>query len=107
MNITLCGSSRNGDGYHKWNRELTLLSHCIYSPSIEGEDCHREDQKEVLDLVHLKKISNSDAILIVGIVDDLAAREILWAQMEGKVRLYADSLSAMDRLYLGYTNPTE
>lgn len=106
MIITLCGSTRDEFKYHWWNKHLTLLGHCVYSlsvfPSSESEpEWYTPEQKSILILVHLRKISNSDAILVVGAAGEYTDKEILWARIGGKRVLFADSLSAQDEIDLG------
>lgn len=97
MRITLCGSTRFAEEFKNWNSLLTLAGHSVYSVAMTmrqagdvGKD-HLEvvsdEQKTVLDLVHLDKISNSDAILVLnvdGYIGESTRREILWAAMHGK-----------------------
>ncbi len=70
MKITLCGSTRYMEQYDAWNRWLALRGHVVYS--VAGSAKHgweiTADEKETLDLVHLLKILNSDAILVVDCI---------------------------------------
>ena len=92
MKITLCGSLKFEDLYHQWNKVLTLAGHVVYSvsvfPSIEKEkNWYDDDQKTLLDLVHLEKIRNSDAVVILnkgGYVGESTMRELLYARMIGR-----------------------
>lgn len=95
MRITLCGSTHFKDLYIQANLELSKLGHAVYSIALAKEDqtqASPEDEiiKENLDLVHLDKILNSDAIVVLGQVDGKpyigksTRREIVWAQMHGK-----------------------
>jgi hypothetical protein len=104
MKITLCGSTRFMDRYHAANRQLTLMGHVVYSVATistgaaasqhtaVGEEVS-DDDKVVLDLVHLRKIQESDAIVVIGWNKDAdtpnyigpsTRREIMWATMLGK-----------------------
>lgn len=104
MRITLCGSTRFKKEYQEANTRLSQAGHVVYtiawakedeSAATPGEKMDRIT-KENLDLVHLAKILNSDAIVIVGTVEDpkthnqvpyigeSTRREIVWAQMNGK-----------------------
>lgn len=126
MFITLCGSTRFIDRFHDANRRLTAAGHVVYSvcmvtsaergesgPLVSGRT------KEVLDLVHLMKIANSQAILVVGwnaktdddggrlhdrtnYVGDSTRREITWATMNKK-DVYDES--HLDRLCAGAYAP--
>ncbi len=68
MKITLCGSTRFMEQYHAWNRWLALQGHVVYSVAVVTTRVASDvtnDEKETLDLVHLVKILNSDAILVI------------------------------------------
>lgn len=92
MKITLCGSTRFKSEYEATNRMLSKNGHTVYSVSCFGNagDPLTPDEKDMLDLVHLKKILDSDCIVVVGAVDgkpyvgDSTRREIRWAKMLGK-----------------------
>jgi hypothetical protein len=93
MRITLCGSAKFEDAFHEWNEKLTLAGHIVYDlavhPSIKGgeKNWYDEDTKIRLDLAHLGKILNSDAIVVLnveGYFGDSTKREIAWAKMNGK-----------------------
>lgn len=93
MKITLCGSTRFKKEYQEANIRLTIAGHVVYTVAsmmhADGDNI-TPIQKENLDLVHLAKILNSDAIVVVGEVDgkpyigESTRREIVWAQMHGK-----------------------
>lgn len=94
MKICLCGSTRFMDQYQEANRALTLAGHIVYSVAAISTGNHSEishDEKLTLDAVHLKKIAESDAIMIVGrqedgslYIGDSTRREILFARVWGK-----------------------
>jgi hypothetical protein len=97
MRITLCGSTRFKADFEKWNHKLALDGHTVYSLSLFGREINdvgkgdvpivTHDDKMMLDLVHLDKIINSDAIVVIN-TDDYVGfstrREILWARMQNK-----------------------
>lgn len=100
MRIVLCGSTRFEPLFHEWNFKLACAGHTVYSLSAFGRqaaDVGKDDkilltdeQKITLDLVHLDKILNSDAIAVIneeGYVGFSTSREIQWAKMQGK-RIY-------------------
>jgi hypothetical protein len=100
MRITLCGSTRFEPLFHEWNHKLACAGHTVYSLSLfgrEAKDAGKDDKKLVseaekitLDLVHLDKILNSDAIVVIDkdeYVGFSTAREIQWARMKDK-RVY-------------------
>jgi hypothetical protein len=99
MRLTLCGSTRFKNEYQEANTKLSLAGHVVYSVAWAKEDESAAtpgekmdaQTKENLDLVHLAKILNSDAIVVVGRGEDgkpyvgsSTRREIVWAQMNGK-----------------------
>ena len=97
MKLCLIGSTRFKDLYHELNRKLTAMGHIVYSVAFISSDGAptevTEDEKIILDLVHLRKILESDAVVLVTdatkYIGFSTKREIQWAQMLGK-RLYAD-----------------
>lgn len=96
MKITLCGSTKFRDQFEDWNHRLSKMGHIVYSVSSYGHsgDTLTPAEKETLDLVHLKKIVESDAIFLVGLTDDgedgrlyigeSTRREIAWARLLDK-----------------------
>lgn len=104
MRITLCGSTRFKDEFHKWNHKLAICGHTVYSLSLfgreatdtdkGGNDLISESEKITLDLVHLDKILNSDAILVInkdGYTGFSTKREIEWARLKGKKEFYIEN----------------
>src|SRR6266702_411854 len=98
MRITLCGSTRFEPLFHEWNHKLAVAGHTVYSLSLfgrEASDANKDDKKTIteqekitLDLVHLDKILNSDAIVVINPSDYVGfstTREIQWARMKGKL----------------------
>lgn len=91
MKICLIGSTRFMEQYVEANRRLTLEGHVVYtvaaiSTASGGE--LPEDQKMVLDLVHLRKIQESDCVALIsdetGYYGFSTKREMIWAGMIGK-----------------------
>lgn len=89
--VCLIGSARFEKEFIEANRELTLLGMVVYSLGVlprdgGGKDWYTDKQKQILDLVHLKKIQESDAVFLVGdgYFGDSTAREIFWAVMNNK-----------------------
>lgn len=109
MKLCLIGSSRFMDQYRAVNKELTLLGHVVYtiatiSTSIANEsDRPSDEEKIMLDLVHLRKIQESDAVVLVtdetGYYGDSTKRELMWAQMLGKSIYFPDDLSRRPRTF--------
>lgn len=98
--VCLCGSTRFLGEFGTANVELTkrglsviTISMCL-EKNAAGENARPEDNglKELLDLVHLNKIMRSDIVLVVGdgYIGRSTAREILWAEMQGKNILMAE-----------------
>lgn len=95
MKLCLVGSTRFMDLYHEYNRRLTLAGHVVYTVAMvstaeRGADGPNIDvrDKEVLDLVHLRKILESEAVVVVTdasqYVGDSTRRELAWAQILGR-----------------------
>lgn len=104
MRITLCGSTRFEPLFHEWNHKLAVAGHTVYSLSLfgrEASDTNKDDKKIIteqekitLDLVHLDKILNSDAIVVInpaGYVGFSTAREIQWARMKDKLVFWVEA----------------
>lgn len=96
MRITLCGSARFEGSFHLWNKKLTLAGHTIYGlavyPSFQegNKNWYNDQEKEMLDLVHLDKILNSQGIVVIDVDEyygDSTRREIAWARLHEK-RVY-------------------
>lgn len=100
MKICLCGSTRFMDQYVLANRRLTLMGHIVYSVAAVSTGDHSEltmDEKIVLDAVHLAKIEESEAIMVVGqqedgsiYIGDSTRREIMFAELRDKKVYFFD-----------------
>ncbi len=92
MIFTLCGSARFESVWHEANKQLGLAGHISFSmmtfPSIEGDKSwYTPEQKWTLDLCHLAKIEESDAVLMLNVNDYLgesSLRELEWARIRNK-----------------------
>lgn len=106
MKITLCGSTRFKDAFETANRLLTQAGHIVYSVAFYGHQNPEQisistHEKMILDLVHLRKILESDAIMIVGrndgdkhpYIGESTRRELEWARILGRVILVDDSIT--------------
>lgn len=121
MKITLCGSRRFWREFVRCNRELSMLGHVVYTLGAfkatgEAETEMTQQQKETLDLVHLAKIEESDAILIINTqqseeppftydpnpyIGESTNKEIKWAAIRGKHKYWLSE--KQDRIILfGY-----
>ena len=110
MTLTLCGSLRFEQDIQWWHEKLALAGHVIYAmvalPSQKHGNTawYTEDEKERLDLLHLAKIEESDAIFVVdtdNYIGDSTRREIRWARIRGKAIFYASSRGGVDYLTKG------
>lgn len=98
MKFTICGSAKFEPLWHEWNKKLGLMGHISYSlmtfPSVEGQKTwYTPEEKELLDLAHLAKIEESDAILVLnkdGYIGESTSREIKWAEMRNKRIIYLE-----------------
>jgi hypothetical protein len=98
MKICLCGSTRFMDQFQAANVQLTLAGHVVYSVAAVSTGNHSEitnDQKIMLDAVHLSKIEECDAIVVVGrqedgslYIGDSTRREIAFARVRDKDVVY-------------------
>ena len=97
MIITLCGSLSFEREINEWNEKLSLAGYTVYSMAVmpsykeDTKDWYTEEQKEILDLVHLSKIEESDAIVVVdpeGYIGESTEREIKWAIIRDKAVYY-------------------
>lgn len=93
MKITLCGSAKFEGMFHKWNKDLTLSGHTVYALAVypsfmeNNKNWYTEEEKAILDLCHLNKILNSDAIVVIDVDEyygESTAREIMWARLNNK-----------------------
>lgn len=93
MKFCLIGSSRFQETYLRANRELTLKGHVIYSIATVSSSQYAggelpEHDKMILDLVHLRKIQESEASILIsdetGYYGFSTKREMIWGMMIGK-----------------------
>jgi len=105
MKITLCGSTRFVKAFADWNAGLTLAGHVVYGLAMHGRQTSdkgkpeeleliTDDEKIVLDLMHLAKIEESDAVVILNVDDytgESTKRELRWAQLRGKQVFYLEN----------------
>lgn len=100
MKITLCGSARFEEYFKFWNEMLSLYGHTVYTLSVypsqkeAGKDWYNEEEKITLDQVHLDKIFNSEAILVLNpfaYLGDSTLREVEFAEKHGKQVFFLES----------------
>lgn len=107
VKVTICGSLKFESDVQAWHEALAYRGHTPYSMVVlpsqkEGnKDWYTEKQKLILDLIHLSKIEESDAILVVDTnlyIGESTAREILWAFIREKKIYYASEQSYVGSL---------
>lgn len=86
--VCICGSTRFRDEITDANRRLTLAGVIVVAPAIfqHRGDQITDEQKLVLDELHLRKIDLADVVLVVdpgGYVGDSTRREIDYADRVG------------------------
>lgn len=90
MRITLCGSGRFKNEIFEAEMHLSKLGHTVYSFGDKSVSYHGQGpiaNKQMLDLVHLDKICNSDAVGLIkaGVYfGHSTAREMLWGWIQGR-----------------------
>jgi hypothetical protein len=89
--VCLCGSARFLAEFRDANLHLTARGLSVMSMAAVDEDAvgmvkSSPSLKTVFDLVHLNKILMTDCIVVVGdgYIGESTAREIVWANMQGK-----------------------
>lgn len=114
MKLCLIGSSRFLESYAELNRSLSLAGHVVYSIatcSSSAIDVESEilttTEKEILDLVHLRKIQESEGVVLVtneeGYIGPSTTREIRWAQMNN-IPIFGTPQD-IENLYKGLIDP--
>ncbi|MFJ2368356.1 hypothetical protein [Microbacterium sp. NPDC087665] len=84
--VCICGSARFIDEMHAANRDLTFAGAIVVAPS-DADRKPTEEQKILLDALHLRKIDLADRVLVVnpgGYVGTSTRREIEYARAAGK-----------------------
>lgn len=106
MKVTICGSLKFENDIQAWHEALAMNGHTPYcmvvmpSQKQGNKDWYTPAQKQILDLIHLSKIEESDCILVVDTdryIGESTAREIQWAQIRGK-DIYLASRNAIGAL---------
>ena len=90
--ITLCGSTRFKPYFEEANRIMTLKGCIVISVGCFGHagDTFTDEQKEMLDDIHKRKIDMADAIYVInkdGYIGSSTASEIAYAK-EHKKKIY-------------------
>ena len=101
MKITLCGSAKFESLFHQLNERLTLGGHVVYGLSVYpsqkngDKDWYSHTQKRILDQIHLMKIDNSEAVVVInkdGYIGESTAKEVRYAIDIGKQVFYLEGL---------------
>ena len=97
--ITLCGSTRFRKEFERINKKLTLEGNVVISVGCFGHagDVITQEQKELLDEIHLQKIDMADEIFVInkdGYIGASTTREIRYAESVGKKIVYLESFNA-------------
>lgn len=84
--VCICGSARFVSEIRAANRDLTFVGIIVVAPG-ESDEVITDEQKAVLDALHLHKIDLADRVLVVnpgGYVGESTSREIAYARAAGK-----------------------
>lgn len=90
--VCICGSMRFVEEMRGANRDLTLAGVIVVAPEEVGEPI-TDEQKSVLDALHLRKIDLADRVLVVnpgGYIGESTSREIAYARAAGKPISFTD-----------------
>ncbi|MFI6112789.1 hypothetical protein [Kitasatospora sp. NPDC051164] len=90
--VCICGSARFAAEMRAANRDLTFAGVIVVAPG-EADGPVTDEQKTVLDALHLSKIDLADRVLVVnpgGYVGESTSREIAHAQAAGKPVSFTD-----------------
>ena len=90
--VCICGSARFAAQMRAANRELTFAGVIVVAPG-EADGPVTDEQKTVLDALHLHKIDLADRVLVVnpgGYVGKSTSREIAYAHASGKPVSYTE-----------------
>ncbi len=90
--VCICGSARFAAQMRAANRELTFAGVIVVAPG-EADGPVTDEQKTVLDALHLHKIDLADRVLVVnpgGYVGESTSREIAYAHASGKPVSYTE-----------------
>ena len=99
--VCICGSTRFRDEMADANRRLTLAGAIVLAPAVfhHRGDLFTDEQKRVLDALHLKKIDLADAVLVVdpdGYIGESTTREIDYTRSSGKPVFRLSALADSD-----------
>ena len=92
--VCICGSTRFVEEMRAANRELTFAGVIVVAPG-EADESVTDEEKTVLDALHLRKIDLADRVLVVnpdGYVGESTSKEIAYAHAIGKPISYTHHL---------------
>ncbi len=90
--VCICGSARFVNEMRAANRELNFAGVIVVAPG-EADEVITDEQKAVLDALHLRKIDLADRVLVVnpgGYIGESTRSEIAYAQAAGKPVSFTD-----------------
>lgn len=96
--ITICGSLKFEQDIKYWSERLELEGDCVLSiiyPTIADKDAYTQEQHDMLDTCHKKKIDLSDAIFVVnknGYIGSSTRSEIEYAKALGKEIIFLEKI---------------
>jgi hypothetical protein len=93
--ITLCGSTKFKEDFERVNRELTLAGNIVISVGCYGHagDVFSDEEKEMLDDIHKRKIDMADEIFVInknGYIGASTKSEIEYAILHNKSVRYME-----------------
>ena len=93
--VCICGSARFAREMREANRDLTFAGIIVVAPGEAGDapGSISSEQKETLDVLHLRKIDLADRVLVVnpgGYVGESTSKEIAYARANGKPVSFTD-----------------
>lgn len=96
--VTLCGSTRFKEAFERENRRLTLDGCIVLAPGVfghaESSGPVSDEEKRMLDNMHLRKIDLSDEIFVInvgGYIGESTAREVEYARKHGRAIKYLEN----------------
>jgi len=93
--VTLCGSTKFKDEFLEVMKELTLKGKIVISVELwaHSGDAVTEEQKRILDELHLRKIDMADSIFVInvnGYIGESTKKEIEYALNKSKKVIYLE-----------------
>lgn len=108
MIITLCGSTKFADEFDRWEWELTMAGHSVFS-LVGKDDRKRQDLmsflKDTVDMVHMRKIAVSGAVVVVDREPEMANGERYSGESTAKFLAFAYTLEKRVYLTSSFVDP--